>query len=497
MRPTPTGPSPHRPKGRPLGRGTRYPILRPKSPIRSVQRPLHEKALPPSLFISHKKKDAPVAKCLLKLLDENTDRVGYFISEHIEKGTDWRKEIAKRLTRSSFLVLLFTDPEEDWGWCLYETGFFDALLRVPGQMRRRIVCLHHHKQTPPNPIANLQSVRATAEDVSTWLQQLFGQTRQKKAFLDKIPELSSKICALFGSTRHEIYAAKRLFLTVTNKKSLSEQSLPADTEVSGEPSVIEEVFQKNNATVKWEILRDWPLGNPNTKDANLSFLREISRSIYCYSKGISVPPLQGVVFVGQGPKRYRPVFLRVSDFDVSQLEAEMLLVEDVGGQLQNVDRTLAALLTAIRLAIRIRWEIIKPFFGKTAALAKFDAEKLRFDLQTCLNNVFQEAEFRGLYSERDIYESFEKPEDKQWIEKIAEDFKPVYRSIWKSIGFPDTDHTFGKISAAPFSPSDMRALQAGLKELREMNQEFLRKGLSRVQQLVDAELAQRPGGRKR
>jgi hypothetical protein len=65
-----------------------------------------------SVFIGHKIKDTTVAKIVLKLLDANTAN---FISDNIQKGKDWRKEIAQALSRSNFLILLFTDPNEDWG----------------------------------------------------------------------------------------------------------------------------------------------------------------------------------------------------------------------------------------------------------------------------------------------------------------------------------------------------------------------------------------------
>ena len=83
-----------------------------------------------TVFFSHKVEDKFVTKSLMELLDRNTENVDYFVSENIEKGIPWRQAIAQRLTACSFLVLVFTDPKEDWGWCLYETGLFDGLSRI-------------------------------------------------------------------------------------------------------------------------------------------------------------------------------------------------------------------------------------------------------------------------------------------------------------------------------------------------------------------------------
>jgi hypothetical protein len=92
-----------------------------------------------TVFFSHKIEDKCVTKDLIDLLDSHTENVQYFVSENIEKGVPWRQGIARQLTISSYLVLVFTDPDEDWGWCLYETGFFDALSQIPdSRVKRRI-----------------------------------------------------------------------------------------------------------------------------------------------------------------------------------------------------------------------------------------------------------------------------------------------------------------------------------------------------------------------
>ena len=94
-----------------------------------------------SVFFSHKVNNSGVTKALKDLLDSHTEHVDFHISEQIEKGTAWRKAIADLLNRANFLVLVFTDPNENWDWCLYETGFFGALSQ--SESRRRIWCLHN------------------------------------------------------------------------------------------------------------------------------------------------------------------------------------------------------------------------------------------------------------------------------------------------------------------------------------------------------------------
>ena len=134
-----------------------------------------------SIFFSHKVKDELVTRKIIDLIHRNTENVQCFVSEDITKGKDWRHEIALHLRLSSILVLIFTDPDEDWGWCLYETGFFDALMQIPDAAQTRLICcLHNMSTTPPSPIANLQTIKAQPEDVSNWLSELFKYTNQTK-----------------------------------------------------------------------------------------------------------------------------------------------------------------------------------------------------------------------------------------------------------------------------------------------------------------------------
>jgi hypothetical protein len=147
-----------------------------------------------TVFFSHKAEDESVINSLINLLKTNTDDVNYFISANIEKGIDWREAIANQLTQSSYLVLVFTDPDEDWGWCLFETGFFEALSRIPNaEKKRRIYCLHHPTKEPPSPIRGRQTIPATPKDIQGWLGELFQNTGQSIERIIGIPNLANEI----------------------------------------------------------------------------------------------------------------------------------------------------------------------------------------------------------------------------------------------------------------------------------------------------------------
>src|SRR6267378_3717423 len=279
------------------------------------------------------------------------------MSKNIEKGTNWRQTIAEQLTLSSFLVLVFTDPNEDWAWCLYETGFFDALTRISNTLHtRRIYCLHHSSNPPPSPIADLQTVPATIEDVSQWLKELFNHTLQtKEVFRDDIPQVASQICELFARERKPIYSAKSIEIAVRCSSLKSPDDLPEDTIIEGDEQLMEEVFGTNTGKIDWKSAKERFAEFPNSSEANLNALKEISHALYKIYDNSRVRPIQGTIFVEQGPKRYRPVINYAKELSVDVISCEILLIEEVGGPLQNVDKRLGALLTSIRMAVRIRW----------------------------------------------------------------------------------------------------------------------------------------------
>src|SRR5271169_1042221 len=141
------------------------------------------------------------------------------------------------------------------------------------------------------------------------------------------------------------------------------------------------------------------------------------------------------------------------------------------------------------MAVRIRWEIIRPFVleGNIDRLAR-DPRRLRFDLQTCLNNIFIEAEFRGNFSETDVWSAFESSADRSKIDAMIDDWKPLYSKIWQSLGVNDVTETLGEVSDQPFTDQDIASLGAGLHELAQMNSDFLNMAVARAEVLVGREL---------
>jgi hypothetical protein len=215
-------------------------------------------------------------------------------------------------------------------------------------------------------------------------------------------------------------------------------------------------------------------------------MKEISRAIYSVCNNKKVLPIQGTMFVEQGPKRYRPVISCVNKLSTGRVSCQILMIEDVGGQMQNVDKNLGTLLTRIRMAVRVRCEVIRRFISELNFMAQNDPRILRLNLQTSFNNIFIEGEYRGVYSvaDEDVWASFESDEDRVKIQAMIREIHNSYEKIWKGIGFMDVTQTFGEVSDQPFLEQDKVLLDTGLHELEKMNRDFLDMTVARAGVLI-------------
>src|SRR5258707_786476 len=109
-----------------------------------------------TIVISHKGEDSNIADKIRAAIESLCgESAKCFLSERITHGQEWLNELHSQLQFSKYLLLIYTDPKEDWSWCMYEAGYFSALSKIPREKQadtidgRRIFCLHHEDLPPP------------------------------------------------------------------------------------------------------------------------------------------------------------------------------------------------------------------------------------------------------------------------------------------------------------------------------------------------------------
>jgi hypothetical protein len=128
------------------------------------------------VFVSHKHDDHDFADTVKKTLEHlsGSGRIECFVSgSDLSAGSDWNAKIRSQLLKSHLLVLLFTEPSQNWDWCLYEAGLFSSLGAAEDPS---VVCLYHPQGASPRPLSNLQGVPVQPEAVQQFLTQLCKET---------------------------------------------------------------------------------------------------------------------------------------------------------------------------------------------------------------------------------------------------------------------------------------------------------------------------------
>jgi hypothetical protein len=154
----------------------RIDVIQPEAP--GASSPVDDAPAVRRVFISHKGRDSAAAKAICQALEtRGGNSLPIFVSERISPGVEWPKEIWGNLRAADWLLLLYTDPSQEWDWCLFEAGFF------VGQSRegdKRLVCLHTTDAPPPMPLRHWQSVAVTeAEQMENFLVDLFSGIHDK------------------------------------------------------------------------------------------------------------------------------------------------------------------------------------------------------------------------------------------------------------------------------------------------------------------------------
>src|SRR5882672_2164334 len=99
-------------------------------------------------FLSHKLSSDTLAarQFISHLTTYSQDQIEVVSSAEFPRGEEWEPKIRAALDTADWLILLFTDAEENWDWCLYETGYFRA--RMDAASGKRLICLYKATISP-------------------------------------------------------------------------------------------------------------------------------------------------------------------------------------------------------------------------------------------------------------------------------------------------------------------------------------------------------------
>jgi hypothetical protein len=174
------------------------------------------------IFVSHRFNRPSVAAvndiaAAIDELSENLEIVNPRRSIHA--GFDWRSQLTDDLRSSDMLLLVYTDPHDDWSWCTFEAGLFTRLETI--NEPQPIVCLHHRAAVPPSQLNYLQCVSSDEDQIFGFLESLLRTTditRSRWPLDRRIPEAALRRAAkTIADSFREVdtyYAVHRLVVQI-------------------------------------------------------------------------------------------------------------------------------------------------------------------------------------------------------------------------------------------------------------------------------------------
>lgn len=132
-----------------------------------------QEARRPVLFISHRHADYQLADMLRGFIEQRASEVEIFQSSYEGGGPSIGKllseDLGQRLSAAEVVLLLYTTPDENWSYCMWEVG----VAFNPEREDTRVIVLQAGADIPA-PLGDRTAVRlASDRDVKQFVAQLF------------------------------------------------------------------------------------------------------------------------------------------------------------------------------------------------------------------------------------------------------------------------------------------------------------------------------------
>ena len=114
-------------------------------------------------------------------------------------GDNWRENIEKELSDADWLLYLFTDQDEDWGFCLFECGFVRSTMM--SNPNKKLITLAREPHQINDALTEFNAVPMTDEAVFDLLKQIYREEpwRINPGLPDEVLRTTAhKIFMIFG-----------------------------------------------------------------------------------------------------------------------------------------------------------------------------------------------------------------------------------------------------------------------------------------------------------
>jgi len=434
-----------------------------------------------SIFFSYKKKDESAAKevvGILRKLSAEKLKITYqaeFTNDIA--GKKWRDQIQKAVKEANWFILLLPDPSDDWDWCLYETGLFEAQFT----MGDRLICLHHPDTEVPNPIEGYHAVAATVPEVEKFLRMIMiaehpipGLSAINRAIEPDITLYAQSIVKAIRApqkiTVHEIFEPS-VEIKIDSPMNLDDWESIDQARIIAANRAALELFGFYQKPVTWMDLINEVI---NIDSNDNRWREELFHVIGRIGTGRMFDPVQAVFKIANG-KIYRPVVCAIDrDGKNGPINAYHITFTEEVGTIDPVNiphrlMSLVTLVTLVRFTFRFRWEVLEKY--KSGGMTEDDVERM----DNAMRRIKADAESRGISREDDVISLFTADKAKYISEMYTEWYK--YKN----------DDGSGELDLA-IANKDTQTIQRILNNLLTMNQEFLEMASDRFSEMVSSNI---------
>ena len=406
------------------------------------------------VFISHKAKDELAAEAIRKALKmRGGNSLEIFVSERIKAGSQWSEEIWKSLKRADWLLLLYTDPSQEWDWCLFEAGFF------VGQSREgdtRLVCLHTTEVPPPMPVRHWQSVAVTeAIKMENFLVDFFTGINDELVHSSKDQqELADEIANAFKLKVKRLMKSECVndFITLSLDQSqvaeLEKTFKVPDTSKAGmDPEESLRIFGRGIGECTWTDLQEGL-----QEKFKLMWASSLGNSLRAASRNIRPLPVISDLYSPHLDKEYHVTLLKVDHFSDGSKNFRLLFHEKFPET--EVGRAPELRLTGdmLRLGRTFRWKIVEKFYRDVSIMKAVNSESSK--IQQCLDELDSWLEWiagesmrLGIMIKEDVVNAFEDADDKNEIENILTNTWPkLFSSLMQGIETKNLDEVLNALN---------------------------------------------------
>jgi hypothetical protein len=428
------------------------------------------------IFISHKGKDKEAAEKITDALElYGAANIKIFVSERISPGVPWADEIFDKLKRADWLLLLYTDPSEEWDWCLFEAGFFARSIKGT---EKRLTCLHTLEDPPPMPVQGWKTVPVTdGKEMERFLKFLYRDINPKLAeSKEKLQELADLIAKSFQlKVRRKIkskWYTRYVTLSINAaqvKELIKTGRVPNDVLCGLKENESLYIFGYGTGDCTMEKLEEGL--EKHYKD---SWLKALGESLRAAALNKTPLPRIPILYSSSIERSYHVVLHSSHHFSDGALEFYLLFIEKIPENEIEQGRELQRLGNILKLGRAFRWQILTKFQREISVLMNGkDKEK---EIENCFENlrfsmdwVVGESLRLDILTGDDVVKTFINEEDIKVIDNAM-------KNIWPNV-FEDL--------YAGIEETDLTKVHNALEVMLEANKDYMIRAARRYAELME------------